>query len=111
MNVVQEINDFTAKIRNRYSELHKKNSEYDLSEQDILHYIEFEKYDAVAGSRILKKLKEIRIERRKIKDEFESLQSVMSKLTNSGLLKHKRPNKKYTYRTVTLESLFGGESI
>lgn len=109
MDVVNELNSFERKIEQRYNELHKKKSKYDLEEQDILHFIEFEKYDAVVGSKLLKKLKETRKYRREIKDEYESLQSILKRLNNAGLCDYKRPKKSYTYRTVTLESILQSE--
>lgn len=98
-------NEYISGLRKRYNELKGKTRNYDLAEQDILHYIEFEKYDAPTGSRLLKKLKEIRIARREIKDEFEELQSILHKIRNAGLNNYKRPIKTYTYRTITLESI------
>lgn len=81
--------------------------EYDMQEQDILHYIEFEKYDAATGSRLLKKLKEIRIGRRDIKNEYEDLQSILRRLDNAGLKGYHRKQKRYEYRTVTVSSILG----
>lgn len=100
-----KLNEYVSNLRKRFKELDKFKSDYDLAEQDILHYIEFEKYDAATGSRLLKKLKEVRISRREIKDEYEELQSILHKINNAGLSNYKRPNKTYTYRTVTLESV------
>jgi hypothetical protein len=100
-------NDYINGLRKRYNELDGFKSKYDLAEQDILHYIEFEKYDAATGARLLKKLKEIRIQRREIKSEYEELQSILHKIKNAGLNNYKRPQKTYSYRTVTLESVLG----
>lgn len=98
-------NAYVLQMRRRYNDLKGKTSNYDLAEQDILHYIEFEKYDAPTGSKLLKKLKEVRIARREIKDEYEELQSILHRIRNAGLNNYKRPNKNYTYRTVTLENI------
>lgn len=104
-----KLNSFTSKLRQRYNELNNIRSEYDMIEQDILHFIEFEKYDAVAGAKLLKKLKETRISRRETKNEYEELQSILRRMKNAGLNNYKRPKKKYTYRTVTLERILNGK--
>jgi len=103
MTHADDWNNYINDLRKRYNELDGFKSKYDLAEQDILHYIEFERYDAVTGSKLLKKLKEIRIQRREIKTEYEELQSILGKVRNAGLNNYKRPQKTYTYRTVTLE--------
>lgn len=100
-----ELNEYVSSLRKRYNEIIGTQSKYDLAEQDILHFIEFEKCDAVTGSKLLKKLKEVRILRREIKNECEELQSILDKIDKSGLKNYTRPHKTYTYRTVTLESV------
>lgn len=105
MNHAKELNDLEKAFRTRFNQLHKLKQEYDLQQQDILHFIEFEKYDAPTGSKILKKLKEIRQRRREIKDEYEELQSILRKMKNAGLHNYIRPNKSYVYRTTTLEDI------
>lgn len=105
MTYSEKLNDFELDLRIRYNELDRLKSECDLAEQDILHYIEFEKYDAATGAKLLKRLKEVRRERRSIKNEYEELQSILRRMKNAGLHCFKRPNKTYTYRTITLESI------
>jgi hypothetical protein len=105
MSHASSFNDYINGLRKQYNDLNNKKSNYDLAEQDILHYIEFEKYDAPTGSKLLKKLKEIRLARREIKDEYEELQSILHKIKNAGLNNYKRPQKNYTYRTITIESI------
>lgn len=107
----QELSNFEHGLQARFNELNSLKSKCDLVEQDILHYIEFEKYDAPTGARLLKRLKEARIERRVIKNEYEELQSILKRFQTSGLHKFKRPEKHYTYRTVTLESILSETAI
>lgn len=111
MTHVEELKNFESTLRKRFTELNELKSKYDLSEQDILHYIEFEKYDAVSGSKLLKKLKEVRRERRAIKNEYEELQSILKRFETSGLHKFRRTNKNYTYRVVSLESLLSDDTL
>ena len=107
MTHIEELKEFENNLESRFNQLNQKKSEFDLAEQDILHYIEFERYDAVTGAKLLKKLKEVRIGRREIKNEFEELQSILTRFKTSGLHKLKRPEKSYTYRTITLQSVLG----
>ena len=109
MDAVKTINNVYAELKKRFNELDAIKGQYDMQEQDILHYIEFEKYDAVTGSKLLKKLKEIRIGRRNIKNEYEDLQSILCRLDNAGLKGYKRKQKDYEYRTVTINSILGEE--
>jgi hypothetical protein len=105
MMAIDSINELQQGLTNRFEELHQLKSNYDLKEQDILHYIEFEKYDAVTGSKLLKSLKKVRIDRRNIKDEYEELQSILMRLKNAGLKNYKRPQKTYTYRIISLDQV------
>lgn len=71
-----EYNNFLDRANTRLKELTKIISKYDLQEQDILHYIEMKKFDAVMGSMLMKKLKEITMNRRTAKEEFSALTSI-----------------------------------
>lgn len=53
--------------------LSDKNSEIESMQQDILHKIESEKFNSVEGYYLAKKIKDIRIIRRGIKNEYEAL--------------------------------------
>ena len=44
----------------------------------------------ITNVKVFKKLKEIRIERRKIKDEYSELQSILFRLRRVGLHKNKK---------------------
>lgn len=90
-----EYNSLLDRANKRLKELSRIISEYDLQEQDILHYIEMKKFDAVMGSVLMKKLKEITMERRTAKEEFSALSSItqLSKKT-----KYKN-NETYTFKS------------
>jgi len=105
MTPTESVKNLQETLTKRFAELHRLKSNYDLKEQDILHYIEFEKYDAVAGSKLLKSLKKVRIERRSIKDEYEELQAILARLRNAGLQNFSRPQKEYAYRVISLEQI------
>lgn len=63
---ILEYNNFLDKVNKRKSELAKLQSEYDLQREDILHYIEMKKCDAISA-KLMKKLKEISEQRRIVK--------------------------------------------
>jgi len=52
--------------------LKERQSELDKQQQDLLHYIEFSNLDVSRAYKIYKQLKEVRVERRFVKNELES---------------------------------------
>ena len=92
---ILEYNNFLDKVNKRKSELVKLQSEYDLQRQDILHYIEMKKCDAIISAKLMKKLKEVREKRRAIKEELAALTSI-----RDSSRKSKYKNKTtYTFKT------------
>lgn len=90
----------------------------DLKEQDVLHYIELEKFNCVDGYKLAKKLKEIRQERRKVKNQLNLIkvfQDNSNKLINSSNRKFlitslAKENKKlleseYKYKVIEKENI------
>jgi len=65
----------------------KNYSQHDLMIEDILHKIEFDKFNAYEGYMLCKQLQNIRQERRIIKDELEPLQSLKNTIQNSNIRK------------------------
>lgn len=65
----------TARIE--FLDLSSKLRTMDEATQDILHMIEFENLDPIIELAAIKKLKELRKERRLIKNEIEQLQSLL----------------------------------
>lgn len=92
---VNEYNSFVKKANERRQELYKKLSECDKQSDDILHYIEMMKCDAIVSSKLMKKLKELRQERRIIKDELHALDSICALSKKS---KYKN-NETYEFKT------------
>ena len=86
---------------------------YDLEVNDIYHYIELGKYDAVQGWKILKQLKNILQKRRETKDRLDvissinqSLQANIKKYQESIEKKEKKienNSRSYKYRTDVLD--------
>lgn len=76
MNVVEEIKEIVAKldkIDDYNNSLGNKLSVVDSKTQDLLHYIENNKINVLWCYRMLKEIKSLRQERRKIKNDMELL--------------------------------------
>ena len=73
MNVIEEITDVVTKldeIDDYFDTLNNKLSDIDKKQQDILHYIEYNPIKMLLSYKTLKVLKQIRKERRKIKNDI-----------------------------------------
>ena len=90
-------------------QLSTKVSEYDLQEQDLLHYIENEVCNAVDLVKIATKLKDIRKKRRVYKVELEKLQAVEAPFVGTKVAWNKDltkfANKTYTNKSDILDGM------
>ena len=86
-NYIEEYNAYLTKIKKKHSELNQKLSAVDLEEQDILHFIEFEK--CYENAEILR--------------TFDKVNAVNARLGGSKLLKEPDTEKFYTYKTSVTE--------
>ena len=100
---IRKYNSLYDEMKDRMKVLDKQLSEYDLQEQDILHYIEMKKCDAIMGAKLMKKLKEITANRRIVKEEHASLNSIID---NKRKCTYK-PNETYTFKTNVINDLIG----
>ena len=100
---VQMKKQFIRDLTTRHKELFKQLSLYDNQEQDLLHFIENEKYDAVAMVKVAKQLKETRLARRAIKIELEQIQSMRDQLLQKN--HEKFAEKSYVYKTDVLSDI------
>lgn len=73
--------NFFQGIDKEIKEAYERLSVLDLKQQDILHYIEATTLNASGYSKVGKLLKQVRTERREIKNEIEKLE-LLQKLTN-----------------------------
>lgn len=76
--ILKEICNVSGSIVGCIDYYNKELSKYDTMEQDILHKIEFSNFMGLQAVLILKKLKEVRIKRREIKDNLRLLQAYSS---------------------------------
>lgn len=65
--IIVKFND----IKQNHNFLVKRYDEVERAHQDLLHYIEFANFNVVEGYKVMKKLKDIRTERRLLKSEME----------------------------------------
>lgn len=93
--------------------LNEKLSQIDKEISDIMHYIEFTKLNAAEGYNAYRLLREKRIERRAIKDDFEKFQVVsnakISDIFNGALEKKLNDAMNRTYTPRVLTELFEEE--
>lgn len=111
---------FFKDIDKRLSELSKQQSVWDIKQDELLHYIENNKIDAVRACKIVKNLKYVREQRRQVKNEMNIINSLkdtfvdkyknkfiekdlIQALKNLNDLKKKEENPKYTYQYLTEE--------
>lgn len=77
---VVKFNTYFSEIEKRRKELSKKVSELDLKEQDILHFLETESYNAVVMVKATKKIKLLRQERRVFKQELSVVDTIYNRM-------------------------------
>lgn len=112
--------NFFQNIDKQIREIENELSQKDLEQQDILHYIEKNTLNAGGYAKAGKLLKEVRADRRNIKDDLEKAYCIRDTLTTKynnklitgdiintlkGLLTIEKRNKKYVNRTNILDRL------
>ena len=120
MEVLKEIQGVIDKLNeiDNYSDnLSKELSILDTKQQDLLHYIEFNKIDIFWCYRMIKEIKSVREKRRKVKNDMEILfeynksKNKLAMETHRQFLlaelykKEKKLNKSYTNKQYTEEEL------
>ena len=120
MDVIEEINevvDRLNKIDEYFSTLPEKLNKLNNKQLDLLHYIENTKINIVWCYRMIKEMKKVRIERRKVKNDIELSNKfgelktkLLSKENRQFLLaelhkKDKQINSEYKNREYTEEEL------
>ena len=68
--------NFFQDIDTRLVELRNKQSKWDKKQDEILHYIENHKMDAIKSCKAVKLLQYVRDERRLVKDEIDAITSL-----------------------------------
>ena len=101
-DVTESYKDFIKQIKEEHKKCYEKLSQCDLAINDALHYLEFEKCDAVAMVKVAKMIKELRQERRQAKNSIDLTQRIISSIGNPNFLGGK---KRYYYRTKMMDSI------
>ena len=119
-DILKLILKFFQETDKRLEELKNKLSVWDIKQQEILHYIENHNLNAAESCKLIKLLKNIRSERRIIKDEMDVIRSVkdtfidkyknkfiekdlIQTIKNLKQLEIRQTNPKYTYQFLTEE--------
>lgn len=97
---IDDFNSYVDKMYKKQSELVSELSRVDKEQDDILHFLELEKYNAATMMMVVKKLKEVRVNRRIIKDELAEVQAVCSRIKPCN---QKNGERTYTYKTGILK--------
>jgi len=106
---IENILTICKKINETFEMLSEDLRKNDLAMQDMLHYIEFEEFNNIIGFAAVQKLKDLRILRRKIKDEIEPLQTMknmldvkmLEKIRDRIVLKlNEQSSRRYTPRVI-----------
>ena len=92
---IDEYNHIIKRATKRQTELIKLQSLYDSQQDDILHYLEMMKCDAIKSSKLMKALKEIRAKRRLVKEELSAVNSITMLAKQSKYIN----NETYVYKT------------
>lgn len=120
--IIKSIN-LLSEFVNSKEELLNELSESDQIISDLLHYLEFETFNASKGYKIAKKIKEVRIKRREIKNKlhivsiFEQSQNKLINSSNRVMLiatlikeKNKLENQEYNYRILDKNNIIGDDN-
>ena len=83
---MENLISFCSQLKQYRVNLNHMLSEVDKEICDIMHYIEFYNLDAAKGYKMYKMLKDCRMRRRKIKDEYEKVGMAITALANEDLI-------------------------
>lgn len=122
---IEKLSIIYDEIQDDYERYSSELKHQDLLQQDILHAIENESFNASRGYVLAKMIQELRIARRKVKDELEpltmlndmfiaetmaDLDTISTKIKNKEIiLKDRDENKKYKSRTKEGKALIGNQ--
>lgn len=111
--IISVLTEAASKLNHRHVELVEEVSKYDRQKSDVEHYIEFNagKLNACDGYKAYKLLQDILVERRKVKDELQIIQSVKDTMSLSDDIDEKiREMESRRYEPRELTYLFEKEN-
>lgn len=105
----KKYNAFISELLNDRERCRQEHSLVDKQITDILHFLELEKVNAVLLAKANKKLRELTMKRRKIKDNIADIDRVLGKFKNLNIM-NEECEPKYTYRTDVIDEIFSSLS-
>jgi len=121
-NYSEQLLEIFNNIKQDYNDLNNELSQADLKQQDILHKIENTNFNACDGYKLAKMIHDVRIKRREIKNELETLQLLKNNFIDKNLgllnsthqtvvkkdniLTNLTENKIYTPRAININKSF-----
>ena len=100
---IKEFNDFLEEMNKRRKEISALYSKLDLQRQDLLHFLELEKYDAVIMMKISKKIVDVSKKRREAKYKLSELDAILSRMKSPLKDRKEIVNNKSKYKTDILK--------
>ena len=104
MTVLDICKNYKQELKIRKDELAQLESQYDKEEQDLLHFLEGEKCDAVQMVKVAKKIKTTRQAKREIKNELTKILALLNTCPQENYIES-LVGKKYVYRTDILDGI------
>lgn len=109
MNYIEHYNDFRKDVEKKFKESCDRLSLLDKEQQDLLHYLELESCNGVMLVKIAKKLKEVRLSRREVKEELHMWQRLNNNL-GQELMNLKKEKSTCKYKTNIIKELLEEKS-
>lgn len=100
---IKEFNDFLEEMIKRQKEISALYSKLDLQRQDLLHFLELEKYDAITMMKISKKIVDVSKKRREVKYKLSELDAILSRMKSPLKDRKEIVNDKSKYKTDILK--------
>jgi hypothetical protein len=99
--IISVLSEAAAKLNVRHQELSEQQSKFDGQVSDIVHYIEFNtgKLNACDGYKAYKLLQDTLVERRKVKDELQIIQTVRDRMNAEDIANVEQKIKELEART------------
>ena len=85
MTTIADVKRFCSQVDAEYVDAKTRYSHLNQIEQQILHYVEVVDYSGADGAKLMKKLKEVRRERRVAKREMEELAVIVNRMNDGKL--------------------------
>lgn len=109
MCIVADLNKLNDEIKERRVLAPKELDVIHGKLQDLIHFVEFEKYSASEGAKILKQIKILRQKRRELKREIELMDKVFLNIDKS--VQSANRDCHYYYRSDVVKETVGREDL